>query len=444
MRLLHASLIFIGILLLCPLLNGQSLKTNSSADSIKTDSLKRVTADSLKWNSLVQSIVNLKTQMTPKGDSALRIGQFTLFKTSKVPMYKVEKQPKTEEVLKNKACDCSNGDNDCDCKTKTGKTASIKKVSFLLKEGTIIDLQVFTTDNKTFSNDGKPIEISKFNERCDLLKAYNGTEYEYIQTCDILQWERQSTQLPNNAYFILDSIRPERTLYRETGATTILDLRVASDMLGAFQNVPNALFQGDVSLTQIMNSNNVKNKGLFYFNYLKFHFNLSKFDTRYRITPIDNNFYRMTLFQRTWLTGDVAINVLKAWITRKSESSFFINLGGGFGLSEITPSSGVQTTTVMPFVFGETGLEGRFASNFSYDLNARVINHTAPQLENPKLSSSRLIIKPHMTVYWYPLASQQTSMFMRLGYNQDLTDKKLFVQVQFGYSMLLGDNVRKN
>ena len=444
MRFNYTALILMGLILLCPYLNGQTIKTSTPSDSLKVDSLKRAAADSLKWNSLVQSIDNLKTLLTPKGDSALRIGQFLLFKTTKIPMYKVEKMPKTGDVIKNKNCDCPPRADDCDCKEKIGKTTQIKKVSFLLKEGTIIDIQVFTTDNRTFSNERKPIEISKFNERCDLLKSYNGTEYEYIETCDFLQWERQNTTLPPNSYFVLDSLHNERTLYRETGTSTVLDIRVSADLLGGFGNVSNGLFQADATLTQVLNSNNVKNKGLFYFNYMKFNFGLSKFDSRYRITPIDTSFYRMLLFQRSWLTGDVTFNLFKTWITRKGESSFFTNVGGGFGLTEIMPQGGIQTTTIMPYAFVEPGLDVRFSPNFSFDLTTRLINHYAPQIENPKLSSYRLILKPQLAVYWYPLSALQMRMFMRLGYNQDLTDKKLFVQVQFGYSMLLGDNVRKN
>ncbi|NJN35396.1 MAG: hypothetical protein HC817_15210 [Saprospiraceae bacterium] len=209
---------------------------------------------------------------------------------------------------------------------KNPKTIQIKKVSFLLKEGTIIDIQVFTSDNKTFTNDSKPIEISKFNERCDLLKMYSGMEELHVQTCDFLQWERQSTALPPNSYFVLDSVRNERTLFRELGNTTQLEMRLSTDLLGAFGNAANGLFQAEATLTQTLNSNNVKSKGLFYFNFMKFNFNLSKFDSRFRVTPVDTGFYRMLLFQRSWLNGDVTFNIFKTWITQKVKARFMSTL----------------------------------------------------------------------------------------------------------------------
>ena len=444
MRFLHNSLTFIVFVLLCTNLNAQTIKATTQTDSLKADSLKRAANDSLKWSTIIQSLEGLKEQLAPKGDSALRIGQFRLFKTVKIPIYALSKQAKTDEAIKNKACDCPKRSDDCDCKAKTAKVTYIRKVSFLLKEGTIIDVQVFTMDNKTFSNDHKPIELNKFNERCDLLKAYNGAEYEYIQLCDFLQWERQNTNMPPNSYFVLDSLHSERVLYRELGVTTILDMKLSADLLGAFGNVPNGLFQADVTLTQVLNSNNVKNKGLFYFNFMKLNFNLSKLDTRFRITPLDSNFYRMLLFQRAWLNGDATFNIFKTWITRKAESAFFVNVGGGFTLTEIALANADHSTSVMPYFFAEPGLDLRFSPNFSFEMNTRIINQYAPQIENPKLSNYRLILKPQLTVYWYPLSTLQTRMFARLGYNQDLIDKKLFVQMQFGYSMLLGDNVRKN
>ncbi|NJN35395.1 MAG: hypothetical protein HC817_15205 [Saprospiraceae bacterium] len=128
----------------------------------------------------------------------------------------------------------------------------------------------------------------------------------------------------------------------------------------------------------------------------------------------------------------------------KSEGAFYVNAGGGFGLTEILPINGVQSSSIMPFVFVEPGLDVRFSSNFSFDMTTRLISQFAPQIENSEFSGNRFIFRPQLSIHWYPLSTGQSRMFSRLTYNQDLSDNKLFVQVQFGYTLILGDGLRRN
>ncbi|NJN35397.1 MAG: hypothetical protein HC817_15215 [Saprospiraceae bacterium] len=132
MRFLHATLAFAGLFLFSTTF-GQSVKSNSQTDSIKADSLAKVANDSIKWAKMFQSIDNLKTQLTPKGDSSLRIGQFTLFKTNRVPTYKVENKPKTPELQKDKTCDCAPKSNECACREKPQNNSN--QESFFFTQG---------------------------------------------------------------------------------------------------------------------------------------------------------------------------------------------------------------------------------------------------------------------------------------------------------------------
>ena len=207
---------------------GQSLvslgQTSTTPDSTKLDSLEA------KVTNLQKTLDEVKKIVANDTVTSLSIGSYCLFKTDNIPVYyyKTDIHKKADC----KVCDTISWERPllypfkpkyCKEKKLAPFKINISKVKVDVLDGVISDIQIKTKENKTFTNGLAPIEVNKFNERCDLLKYFDGSKIFYIQTCDFLDWTREGNFTPNDISFDLTKTDTCKKLTKDVGINSVFN-----------------------------------------------------------------------------------------------------------------------------------------------------------------------------------------------------------------------------
>lgn len=314
----------------------------------------------------------------------------------------------------------------------------IDSITILTKDGYIVEIQVFG-NNDIFINQRAPIEISQSRiSKSDMLGNGQGN---YIEISEILKYRSIKPYMPDNDYFTLTAENPTHDFSKGVGLNTIFDLRLYSDALGVFGGKANGLVQTDAYFKQVFHRRNIFNSGIFIFNYFKFNLNATKFDSKVAFTD-SVNFTRTSLFQKSWLNTDLAVNIFNGWLGNKTLSSYYLDFGGGVSLSNLaTPED--TTTITSTYFFLQPGIDLKIADNIGFNVDSRFIWSYSPQTDFNNQDSERLFIKPTVGIFWNPLDNEASRIFSRVSYCFDTKDKKEnFMQLQFGYSLKLASLVK--
>ena len=195
-------------------------------------------------------------------------------------------------------------------------TVQVEKVTMLVKDGYIIDLNVYTNDEK-FTNTKAPITIStrRFSKFDYLHGAHDNNKSILLK--DFLSFDSESSFLPEDGLIILTNEKKSDSLYRNVGLNTVLDLRLYTDALSLFGKESNGIAQTDIRIKHILHRLNVENSGGFLGHYFKFNLNAAKFDSKSNFVD-SASFTKTSFLQKSWLNVEVAYNILSTWIEKKS------------------------------------------------------------------------------------------------------------------------------
>lgn len=323
----------------------------------------------------------------------------------------------------------------------SGETVDIDSVMILTKDGYIVSIQVFAGD-KIYTNGLAPIALT--SDRLggvDALICKKEKQFKYIYTNEIFTYKSLNPFIPDNDGFTLTEKDNTHTFSKGVGLNTIFDLRLYSDALGVFGGKANGLVQTDGYLKQVFHRSNIFNSGIFVFNNFKFNLNASKFDSKVSYTD-SAKFTRTSLFQKSWLNTDLAVNIINGWLGKKTLSSYYLDFGGGVSLSNLaTPTD--TTTITSTYLFLQPGIDLKIADNIGFNFMTKFIWTYSPQTDFNNQDGERLFIKPSVGIFWNPLGNEASRIFGRIAYNVDTKDKKEhFLQVQFGYSLQLTSLVK--
>lgn len=416
-------------------------QTDSSATTAATTETETVNDDSTKTklDSLESKISNLQKTLDEVKKivandtvTSYSVGTFTLFATDNLTIYRFDKKTKTA----------------------TSDKVNITKVIIDISDGVISDIQVLTKENKTFTNGLAPIEVNRFNERCDLLKFFNGNEIVYLQSCDFLNWVRNGNYTPNDTRFELAKKDDSKSLAKDVGINSIFNIKLYSDMLSAFGNEANGLIQTEANFKTPLISSNIKNKPFFLLHYFTANFRLSKFDDKFKYTNIlvdnsdtihtssDTTFSRQTLHQRNWLNIDAGFNILSGQFSNKSKSGYAVDILGGFALSNFA-SFNDSLTVGLPYWGLNPSIKIIAAPNLGLNLSCPIIWQYAPQIKDKGYGQEKTIISPEIEMYWNPMSSPGNKIFARARYVTMVGDNNPFWQVQAGYNLSLSEIINK-
>lgn len=322
------------------------------------------------------------------------------------------------------------------------RTIKIDSIKVLTKDGYIVELQAIA-NGKTFSNANAPIALTtKRMNNGDVLVYNEQGENIYIYMSDILQFVSSKPYISDDDDFVLKQ-GEEHMLKKGVGINSIFDLRLYTDGLAVFGDKPNGIFQTEANFRQIISRKNIWNCGIIPAHYVKVRVNANKFDSEFG--GVDSiNFNRSSLYQRSWLNASVSLNLFNVWLENKSLSSFYTDLGTGMNASKLAKSN--DTISVLSYYFfAETGADLKISDNIDANFSSRFLWNYSPQTDFGNQHKERFFISPQIDLSWYPVGNKSSRIFLRSSYTVDTSDKKNhFLQLQFGYSILLSELVSKN
>lgn len=327
----------------------------------------------------------------------------------------------------------------------------IEKVLFNIKDGVIVDIQIITTDHRTFTNYYSPLRLNLFNESghyATYLNTEGKIERLYLNRC--LRWVRKHGFNPKDQYFEMNKDVTSYVLKRGVGINHIIDLNLFTDLPALFSNKANGVTQTEAYARIITNTSNIKRfvlgdgkirSPIIPFKFFSVKASFAKFDSDYGTTVLDENFSRQELLQKATIYVDLTTNLISTWIPRKSPTWFNLNVGGGIYSSNLTVEQDTSNV-IMPFMYVDPVFELRGASNFGMDLSFRFMFQRAPEVED--YEGWHQIFRPQITLFWHPSNSPANRVFARAVYFQDQKEQdESFFQLQMGYSLRLSDVIKK-
>lgn len=326
---------------------------------------------------------------------------------------------------------------------KTGRTILIDRVSLLLKDGYIVEIQVFSGQKK-FTNELAPITVNatRFSKK-DYLQNEND-KYEFIVLQEVLSFTSFNSFFPNDELIWLTPSHKADTLSKNVGVNSVLDLRLYTDALGILGKTPNGIIQTDVRFKQFIHRKNRGNSGKFFGQYIKFNFNATKFDSK-RNFEDSSNFSRTGLMQEAVVNAELAYNIFNDWVEKKSLSSVYVDIGGGISISQLARLKDTISITTQN-IFTEGGLNLRSSSNIGIDVYVRAILQYSPQTDFNDQARALWYLRFGGEVYWNPFGDIANRIFGRVNYTfstKNIEKKAHYSQIQLGYSVLLTKLVGK-
>ena len=326
---------------------------------------------------------------------------------------------------------------------KTGRTVMVDRMTLLVRDGYIIDVQVHTTNKNVFTNTRSPITLngnylSKTTRRLDYLRSTrNGEESIILQ--DVLFYDPWTTFYPEDHFYVLDRTKPRDTLSKNVGLNTVLDLRLYTDALGALGGEPNGIILTDVRMKQFFHRLHYPNSNKRTFNYVKITFNASKLDSKFAFVDSTDELSRTQLMQRAKINGEVVFNLFSTWLNKKTINDWYIDAGAGFHTTNLAKSKDTIPITTQT-IFFEAGVNLRNSSNIGFDMYTRFIIQYSPQTDFAGQNKATQFLRTGGEVYWNPFKNVANRLFARINYTMGLKKsegKNSYSQVQFGYSLLL-------
>lgn len=327
-------------------------------------------------------------------------------------------------------------------------STKIDEIIIIIQNGVITSLQVII-EGRSFTNGQAPIEISarRFLQG-DRFYAYTpGAEdgqRDYIILPEFLGFKEYSNFFPDDTSLVLTRSEQSKDLIQATGINSILDIRAYSDLLGTISDKPNGLVSGEARFKQFLHRRNVNNQGIYFWQYLKAGADFTKFDSRQAFVNYVS-FNRSSALQRSWISGSLSFNIFNTWISNKSPSRFYIDLGGrvnGYNLKTDEDSiAGFKKDSINLYAYGfftEIGYDLVRSKNSGANVALQWYRQFSPDNLHPKMKGWQNFFQPRIEIYWHPMGSPANKIFARMIYTIERKDQtNSFLQVQVGYSVQL-------
>ena len=331
---------------------------------------------------------------------------------------------------------------------RSSNDINIKTIFFNIKDGAIIDIQIITYDDKTFTNYHSPLNLNLFNESGHYATYLNKEgEIERIYLNHFLRWQRKRGYNPADCDFELKEKGDSIILKRGVGINHVIDLNLFTDLPALFGDKPNGVTQTEAYARIITHTGSIKKFSYIFlrtpiipFKFFSVKAVFSKFDSKYETTLLDDNFSRQELLQKSNIQVDLTTNIISTWIPRKSANWFNLNAGGGFYSSNLSKKADT-TNVLLPYLYIDPVFELRGSQNFGIDVSFRLMFQQAPQVLD--YEGWHTIFRPQVTLFWNPANTPSNRIFSRIVmYRDHKQQDDPFYQVQIGYALRISEIIK--
>ncbi|MDP1801602.1 MAG: hypothetical protein Q8L81_09630 [Bacteroidota bacterium] len=450
-------IIFIYSLILSSICYGQAtkeeIKTIFNEEAIKMqDSVKKTLK--LQIDSLKEFILNNLE------DTEDHVGKIEFRKGTHIAVYEDNKKFKTTHAFDKTTGNCNCPDTyyavkhwwrkKCVCKTlpiELVDSLHIDSMYFRIKDGDILEVQVIgkmkgSGSKLKFSNQNSPILLTseRFGKK-DRLRG-DVQQNRFVVLNEIVMYTAYESFFPDDAKFSLGKSH-SYTFKKSSGINSMLDIKLYTDALGVFGGKANGIAQTEIIGKFAVGRKGLANTGIRFFKFVGFNINATKFDSKLAYAPLDSNFTRTEMFQKNWFSAETFFTPISGWLARTSSDYWYLNLGCGVDLSEIA-SSKDTSTTLSTFITSQIGAQFDISNNAGFNLSVKGIAHFNPQTNDLGYGPLDVYyIRPQAMIYWFPAKNKTSRIFARATFIRNASEiKENFVQVQFGYSMLLSSKIK--
>lgn len=342
-----------------------------------------------------------------------------------------------------------------DLNTNTIKV-SVKKIHISIRDGYINNIEVYCQEVANgpitkYTNSTAPIGIThrRFTKNIDKLYLAEQGSNKHLIFQRVINVDSLEQYIPDDIDINFDRGK-NVTLFplkRGVGINSIFDIRLYSDALALFGDEENGIAQTDIRYKNIIHRSNIPNTGFIPFQYFKFNFSASKFDSKDKYIEVAN-YNNTDLLKKASVTADISLNIANQWLGFKSLSRGYIDIGGGIGGAKFKTATDTLSITTSN-VFLELGFNLKSSSNIGMDISGRLIKLFSPSTKEYSETINQQyfnFMKFSVDFYWNPLENSASRFFARVNYitsTNNLDKKDQFFQVQVGYSLLLSDLIKK-
>lgn len=322
------------------------------------------------------------------------------------------------------------------------KGVDIDSVMITIKDGYISEILFICSNKELYTNLDAPIGLTlkRFSKKDNIVSTAKSSKKIVLQ--HYINYIPKTGYIPDDGNMVL-KCNSNLSLKKGIGLNTVMDIRLYSDLLGAFGNQSNGLVQTEGYIKQILHRSNIRNRGIFLVNYVKANFVLSKFDSK--VAYVDSaKMSRSALLQSASFNASLSFNLFNMWLGKKSPNYFYTDLGFGINSSNLKRKKDSISVITNNF-FLETGLDLQISSNAGMQISTKAIWQYSYQTDFAGNGGERLFINPAFNVYWNPQKNSASRLFGRVNYFIDTKDKpNAFLQVQVGYALRLTDVGKNN
>jgi hypothetical protein len=326
------------------------------------------------------------------------------------------------------------------------RKSKIKRVEMTFVNGAIGRrvLRVELEDGSVFFNRSAPINLPKFDKRkADQLVCYDrraAYKNQFIEIGDVLDYHYFGRfNYPADGTIILTPDKDRDTLTVGSSLNSLLDVSIYTDLLGLIGNKPNGLIQTEVAGNFISNTGNCRNADIIFHNFMRPYVRLSKFDSRFRSLDSSNikignggkdTVNRTYLNQVSYFQGGLLANVVRFGIGVNQ----LVYVSAGADINLVNTDSSYKKDVLFFNFYPEINYTITRLRNFGMDCSLRFlwqkVSDGAPFVNKELIH----IVRPQVTLYYFPSKDQASKMYVRFNYFNNLDDNKYnFTQFQIGF-----------
>jgi hypothetical protein len=330
--------------------------------------------------------------------------------------------------------------------TDNNKDYVLDSVEICIVDGVANEINAYTHNTATkrklkFTNRESPISIPFFENRYgDLL--YSSLSKNFIKLGDIAGYNPTTGKnyVPDDITFTLKSGKASRKLELNPNINFLISARIYTDLLGIIGEEPNGLTQTDLSLRIITNTQNYRNSGWIWLNYLKIGTSFAKFDSKFQTikSEADSTITRQSLNQRAWGNVNAELNIFRRWLFKKSASYMGINgIVSGYWAKASYPDA--DTANIfMPTYGGKIFCELKPIDNVGVEASLSYLTQRISGNEWIKNDGYSQFLRTEVTVYYNTFGNPNSRIYVRFMNTNNFDEKrKEYQQVQLGYTVTL-------
>ena len=314
---------------------------------------------------------------------------------------------------------------------------NIKEVRVEIKNGVIIDVNIYTDDGKYFTNRNAPISFNRINNKKDALYYEINNDIYKIYMNSIFLYKPKRNFLPKDGIFILTDIDSSKVLYKSAGINSLLNVKIYSDILGLIDKESNGLAQTEVFFSIPIHRKNIPNSSIYLFNNFSMKVQLSRLDKKYQTTSvsiIDSSFSRITFNQRKWLNIELQLSLINGHIEKKTANTFSLDFITGLNISNFGDYSDTTNYT-LPFIGLNPTINLQSSRNFGVNLSSKIFVEYFPMKQSEKYGNKRIYFAPQIELFFNPYGKIGSKIFSRISYTTLTQTRGDYWSFQFGYNL---------